>query len=59
MRGFFYLIYFFNFFPVEFIKFFQGEDQVFHSDTKLNNSEYIVHGDQDKNYSKATFFFFF
>lgn len=45
------------FFPlaVEFIKFFQGGDQVFHSDSKLDNSEYIVHGDRDKNYSKAIF----
>lgn len=43
------------FLSVEFIKFFQGGDQVFHSDNKLDNSEYVVHGDQDKNYSKASF----
>ncbi|KAG6598283.1 Meiosis-specific protein PAIR2, partial [Cucurbita argyrosperma subsp. sororia] len=36
---------------VEFIKFFQGGDQAFHSDIKLDNSEYLVHGDQDKNYN--------
>ncbi|KAG7029257.1 CTD small phosphatase-like protein 2 [Cucurbita argyrosperma subsp. argyrosperma] len=40
---------------VEFIKFFQDGDQAFHSDIKLDNSEYLVHGDQDKNYSKAPF----
>lgn len=43
------------FLSVEFIKFFQGGDQAFLSDSKLDNSEYLVHGDQDKNYSKGPF----